>query len=403
MSSKIKIISDYIIKKRLGKGSYSVVYGGIHKITNHPIAVKHITKSLVKNGILEKLVVEIDILKYISHPNIIHLIDVVVSGKSIYIILEYCGGDLSQFLQQNPRGINETVATNFTKQICEALKIFNELGIIHRDLKPQNILMSDISEMATLKIADFGFAKFASGEDLSNTVCGSPLYMAPEIMKNQSYNESVDLWSLGIILWEMLTGKVPYRAKGWPDLVNKINGPRPSFPENINISDDCWNLLDRLLQVDIDQRITFNDFYNHSFFTLAPTTPVPSWTFQRLNNPFANISSLSTTSDLDDWVVVNSSSHLVSDLKLKPDSRPKSLELLTEFQQAEIYSRRGVELELSQNNQDASVCYEQSLDLFQELLSSHNLSQDDKLRVSIKIDCLKERFEKTSFSSNTNE
>lgn len=403
MSSKIKIISDYIIKKHLGKGSYSVVYGGVHKITNQPIAVKHITKSRVKNGILEKLVVEIDILKYISHPNIIHLIDVVVSEKSIYIVLEYCGGDLSQFLQQNSHGINEMVAANFTKQLCDALKIFNELGIMHRDLKPQNILMSEISDTATLKIADFGFAKFASGEDLSSTVCGSPLYMAPEIMKNQPYNESVDLWSLGIILWEMLTGRVPYRAKSWPDLVNKINGPRPVFPENINISEDCWNLLDRLLQVDINQRITFNEFYNHPFFTLAPTIPILSWTFKRLNNPFSNISSLSTTSDLDDWVVVDSSSQLVSDLKLKPNSRPKSLELLAEFQQAEIYSRRGAELELSQNNQDASVCYEQSLDLFQELLSSHNLSQDDKLRVSIKIDCLKERFEKTSFTSNINE
>jgi len=405
MSSKSKIISDYIIKKRLGKGSYSIVYGGVHKITSQPIAVKHITKSQIKSDILEKLVIEIDILKYISHPNIIHLIDVIISERSIYIVLEYCRGDLSQFLQLYSGGIPESTAVSFTKQLRDALKIFNELGIMHRDLKPQNILLSDLSDSAILKIADFGFAKFA--EDLSSTICGSPMYMAPEIIKNQPYNESVDLWSLGIILWEMLTGRVTYRARSWPELVARISEPRPPFPERVSISPECWNLLDRLLQVDIDRRITFDEFYNHPFFNQPvqepnPTPPQSSWVSPRTNNPFAN-ASLSTTSDLDDWVVVESSSQLVSDLKLGSYTRPKSLELLPEYQQAENYSRQAVDFEMSQNNRDASLYYERSLDLFQDLLSSRDLSQDDKLRVSVKIDCLKERFEKTSFSSNTNE
>ena len=318
-----------MITKLIGQGNYSKVYYGRHKITNQRIAVKHITKSSVKPKILESLILEIEVLKYMRHVNIIHLIDVVLSEQSIYIVLEYCkGGDLAEFLRESTRQTAETTL-KFATQLRDGLKMFNDLNIIHRDLKPQNILLSERSPNAVLKIADFGFAKFSI--DLSSTVCGSPLYMAPEVIKGLPYNNSVDLWSVGVIIWEMVTGSVPFPANNWAELVSKVDAYKPIFPANIIASEDCKNMLLGLLVADSTKRTSFDEFCNHPYFTPPAPTPetiplrtpsyTPSYTRTYNNNPFLNSSI--TTASLTEWIMVDQStiasmgsSNILSDLKL---------------------------------------------------------------------------------------
>lgn len=425
-----KTISDYIITKLIGRGNFSKVYYGRHKITNQRIAVKHITKSSVKPKVLESLITEIEVLKYMHHTNIIHLIDVVMSERSIYIVLEYCkGGDLAEFLRGSARQSAETIL-RFATQLRDGLKVFNDLNIIHRDLKPQNILLSECSPNAILKIADFGFAKCSF--DLSNTVCGSPLYMAPEVIKGMPYNNSVDLWSVGVIIWEMVTGSVPFPANNWAELVSKVDSYSPEFPVNVKASDDCKNMLMGLLVGDSMRRMSFDEFYTHPYFTLAPPTPTPpkalmttatsytpSYTRTYNNNPFSD-SSIATASltGLNEWIVVDQTaagSDILSDLKLgsrrisksiKPPVRPApaSVETHSLYKQAEECCRQGVDKETNDEPGKASLYYSQSLDFFQELLTEHTLSEDDRMRVQVRIDCINERKSiNLSFSSNTNE
>nr|GMC97587.1 serine/threonine-protein kinase ATG1c-like isoform X2 [Ipomoea batatas] len=131
-------------------------------------------------------------------------------GK-IYIVLEYCrGGDLSMYLQKRHGRIPETTAKHFMQQLASGLQVLRENNLIHRDLKPQNLLLSTNDENSILKIADFGFARSLQPRGLAETLCGSPLYMAPEIMQLQKYDAKADLWSVGAILFQLVTGRTPF-------------------------------------------------------------------------------------------------------------------------------------------------------------------------------------------------
>jgi serine/threonine protein kinase len=210
----------------IGKGTYSTIYLGrcikskikdrIERLDKF-VAVKKIV--LDKNHVRSRQMVEIDIMRELidfSHLNIIKCYEIISDGDIVYIIMEYCNcGDFSSLLIGRPMSENWT--KYYFKQIIDGLKFLHDKNIIHRDIKPKNILLSN--NRKTVKICDFGFAKkidYVYGNNMGSgslkkiaTVCGSPLYMAPEIYQNNGYTESVDIWSLGIILYEMLTGKHP--------------------------------------------------------------------------------------------------------------------------------------------------------------------------------------------------
>lgn len=140
------------------------------------------------------------------------------------MVFEYCGGgDLSKYISQN-KHLSEEMAKKFMTQLAAGLKYLHSLHIIHRDLKPHNLLLTSTNkEDHILKIADFGFAKTFDASTLSETVCGSPLYMAPEILKGQKYSSKADLWSVGTILFEMITGKPPFPARSTVELISMID------------------------------------------------------------------------------------------------------------------------------------------------------------------------------------
>ena len=170
----------------------------------------------------------------------------------------YSRGDFSKFLRNRP--LKEKYAIKYLKQLSEGLKYLLSNNIIHRDLKPQNILVSDIGD---IKITDFGFARYFDNDIMIQTICGSPLYMAPEIMKSQKYDYKSDLWSVGVIFYEMLVGKTPFKSKNIYELIRKIENDKVIVPPKIKLSISCKNLLFNLLKKDPEDRISWEDFFEH--------------------------------------------------------------------------------------------------------------------------------------------
>jgi serine/threonine protein kinase len=183
------------------------------------------------------------------------------------------------------------------RQLCEGLKVLHDLNVVHRDLKPQNLLIdfkdNDSTNIANmrLKIGDFGLARFIQPQDMAATLCGSPLYMAPEILRYQSYDARADLWSLGIILYEMVYGKLPYTGANHIQLAENIQKTTPNFPTTVqltsspvgtlsSVSTDCINLISSLLKKKPTDRITFEELLAHPFLQKPDTIstdgiPVP--------------------------------------------------------------------------------------------------------------------------------
>lgn len=260
------IIGDYKFDKpRIGKGAFSNIYKGQHIHTKMPVAVKEMPYDKIKK-IKDNIKREFLLLKTLDHPNIIKLYDVFFdeSSKNIYFMIDlYDSGDLSSYL--NGRKIKEKYTKNYLRQIKNGLEYLYSQKILHRDLKPQNIL---ISKDKTLIITDFGFARYFETDVMLQTICGSPLYMAPEILLKKKYNTMSDLWSVGVIMYEMIYGKVPFESRNLIDLIHKIKKVDIDYPIQITdkLSQNCINLLLSLLQKNPTLRCNWETFFEHEWF-----------------------------------------------------------------------------------------------------------------------------------------
>ncbi|KAI3447719.1 hypothetical protein Pfo_004384 [Paulownia fortunei] len=264
------VVGDYMVGKQIGAGSFSTVWHARHRVHGTEVAIKEIVTARLNSKLQESLKSEIFILKRINHPNIIRLHDMIEESGKIYIVLEYCkGGDLSMYIQKRQGKIPEANAKHFMHQLAEGLKVLRENNLIHRDLKPQNLLLSTNDDNSVLKIADFGFARSLQPRGLAETLCGSPLYMAPEIMQLQKYDAKADLWSVGAILFQLVTGKTPFTGSNQIQLLQNIikSGELQFPPEAKDLSPHCLDLCRKLLRRNPVERLTFEEFFNHPYLS----------------------------------------------------------------------------------------------------------------------------------------
>ncbi|KAG8995894.1 Serine/threonine-protein kinase [Tulasnella sp. JGI-2019a] len=257
----------WIITQEIGKGSFATVYKGYHTKSRKVVAIKTVSRSILTNKLLENLESEISILTSLKHKGITDLKDIVKARNNIYLIMEFCsGGDLSKYIRHRGRiegleyapfngappqywphpksgGLDPVVVRCFLGQLASSLKFLRERNLIHRDIKPQNLLLEPSTPedapipigIPLLKIADFGFARSLPNAALAETLCGSPLYMAPEILRYEKYDAKADLWSVGAVLYEMSVGRPPFRAQNHMELLKKIEHARGrvNFPDEV--------------------------------------------------------------------------------------------------------------------------------------------------------------------------
>ncbi|XP_019366718.1 PREDICTED: serine/threonine-protein kinase ULK2 [Gavialis gangeticus] len=288
----MEVVGDFEYSKKdlIGHGAFAVVFKGRHrKKTDWEVAIKSINKkNLSKSQIL--LGKEIKILKELQHENIVALYDVQEMPNSVFLVMEYCnGGDLADYLQAKGTLSEDTIRV-FLQQIAAAMRILHSKGIIHRDLKPQNILLSYASRRKSsvsgirIKIADFGFARYLHSNMMAATLCGSPMYMAPEVIMSQHYDAKADLWSIGTVIYQCLVGKPPFQANSPQDLrmfYEKNRNLIPSIPRETSAY--LGDLLLSLLQRNQKDRMDFEAFFTHPFLdqvsTVKKSCPVPVPTY----------------------------------------------------------------------------------------------------------------------------
>ncbi|XP_060799880.1 serine/threonine-protein kinase ULK2 isoform X3 [Neoarius graeffei] len=277
---------EYSRKDLIGHGAFAVVFKARHKKkTDWEVAIKSINKkNLSKSQIL--LGKEIKILKELQHENIVALYDVQETPNFVFLVMEFCnGGDLADYLQAKGT-LQEDTLRIILQQIAAAMRVLNSKGIIHRDLKPQNILLSYTGRKKSsvsgirIKIADFGFARYLHSNMMAATLCGSPMYMAPEVIMSQNYDAKADLWSIGTVIYQCLVGKPPFQANSPQDLrmfYEKNKTLMPNIPRET--SPPLADLLLGLLQRNQKDRMDFDTFFSHPFLdqtsNIKKSYPVP--------------------------------------------------------------------------------------------------------------------------------
>ncbi|XP_010527585.1 PREDICTED: serine/threonine-protein kinase ATG1t isoform X2 [Tarenaya hassleriana] len=262
------VIGDYVAKSKLGEGSFSVVWRAEHRFTGEEVAVKRVDLTKLNRHLRSCVDAELSFLSSVNHSNIIRLLEFFQDGNFLIMVLEYCdGGTLASYIHRHGR-VQEHIARRFMQQIGAGLEIIHANHMIHRDLKPENILLSGSGDDLVVKIADFGLSRKIYPGKYVETVCGSPFYMAPEILQFQRYNQKADMWSLGAILFELLHGYPPFCGRNNVQVLRNIKSCTTlpfSGPILQQLHPDCIDMCSRLLSINPVSRLSFDEFYKHSF------------------------------------------------------------------------------------------------------------------------------------------
>ncbi|XP_040189633.1 MAP/microtubule affinity-regulating kinase 3 isoform X6 [Rana temporaria] len=245
-------IGNYRLLKTIGKGNFAKVKLARHILTGREVAIKIIDKTQLNPTSLQKLFREVRIMKILNHPNIVKLFEVIETEKTLYLIMEYAsGGEVFDYLVAHGR-MKEKEARSKFRQIVSAVQYCHQKHIVHRDLKAENLLLD--ADM-NIKIADFGFSnEFTVGNKL-DTFCGSPPYAAPELFQGKKYDgPEVDVWSLGVILYTLVSGSLPFDGQNLKELRERVLRGKYRIP--FYMSTDCENLLKRFLVLNPTKRGT---------------------------------------------------------------------------------------------------------------------------------------------------
>ncbi|KAG8737194.1 Serine/threonine-protein kinase [Ceratobasidium sp. 414] len=309
-------VHPYVISNEIGKGSFATVFRGYHSETRRAVAIKTISRSILTTKLFDNLESEISILKSLKNRHITELTDIIKAQRNIYLIMEFCsGGDLSSYIKHRGRvaalhtptsplptylphpkigGLSDSVVRSFVGQLASAMRFLRARDLIHRDVKPQNLLLAPAASAdeyacrgkggwipgpvgtPVLKVADFGFARILPNASMAETLCGSPLYMAPEILRYEKYDATADLWSVGAVVYEAAVGRPPFRAQNHIELLKKIDHARSRvhFPDEdpknadaiargdlVPVSAEVKSLIRGLLKRKPVERRSFEQFF----------------------------------------------------------------------------------------------------------------------------------------------
>ncbi|KAI8809751.1 kinase-like domain-containing protein, partial [Cladochytrium replicatum] len=261
-------LEEYNVGKTIGEGSFGKVKLATHIATGEQVAIKCLSKAQISTqpGQAERLLREILVLATLTHPNICRLYQVIDSAPSqtIYLVLEHAsGGELFDFVVKARGGIGETRARTWMRQMIAAVGHCHERDVVHRDLKPENVLM-DTS--GNIKIIDFGFSNVMKEGNLLETFCGSAAYAAPEMIAGKQYaGREVDVWSLGVILYVLVCGQLPWDDRNMSRMFVEIMSCKVKIPEEI--SAECRDLIRKILQKNPQDRPTLQSLTSHPFLT----------------------------------------------------------------------------------------------------------------------------------------
>lgn len=265
-----KIAQKYHLGKKLGAGACGTVFLVHNYRTCGSFALKHIKKNQLMDCKSDKTLNEAKIMKSLTHPCIVRMFDIYDTKDSVYFTLELMkGGELLSRIQQNSY-LNEKTSKLFFYQMCHAIKYLHDRKITHRDLKPDNILLATTEEFTLLKISDFGLSKLVRNNSVLRTLCGTPLYVAPEVLVTDGkgeYTEKVDIWSLGVVLFTCLSGTLPFADDYGTPATDQIKNGRFQFRSTNwkNATPTAKLLIRELLTVNVMQRPSIVQLLRHKW------------------------------------------------------------------------------------------------------------------------------------------
>ena len=260
-------ITDFTLIKELGVGSFGRVLLVQHNVTHAQYAIKAIDKR-IKDNIEEKPYFrrEMEIMYQIHHPNVVKLFGHFEDNTFCYFVMEYIpNGDLYSLVPKNGiRKINNQTVASLIKDVISALYYLHHMSppIIHRDIKPENIL---VDEKMRAKVSDFGWSNYLKGNYKRTTICGTPIYLAPEIINNTGHDEKIDIWCVGVLMFELMTGQAPWKGEDVHTVKKNISQLKINWPKNMD--KDARDLISKILRYMPEERPSLRTILMHPFFT----------------------------------------------------------------------------------------------------------------------------------------
>jgi 5'-AMP-activated protein kinase, catalytic alpha subunit len=273
VSRSARCIGSFVLGKTLGEGTFGEVKLAVHTPTNERVAAKVLEKSRIKTiADVKRVSREIRILKRVRHDNVIHLYEVLDTPNAIYFITESCdGGELFDYIVRHQR-LLEPQAAFFFRQLVEGVSYLHTQDVTHRDLKPENLLLQSSRHGWRLKIIDFGLSNTHEGNRMLQTACGSPCYAAPEMIAGKRYHgPSADIWSMGVVLFTLVAGFLPFEDANTSALYKKILAGSYQVPRWV--SADARDLLSIVLNTNPAARADMTQIRQHPWFCKADAMP----------------------------------------------------------------------------------------------------------------------------------
>uniref|UniRef100_A0A6Q2ZGM2 protein kinase C n=1 Tax=Esox lucius TaxID=8010 RepID=A0A6Q2ZGM2_ESOLU len=260
ISSVYQIFADEV----LGSGQFGIVYGGKHRKTGRDVAIKIIDKMRFPTKQESQLRNEVAILQNLHHPGIVNLECMFETPERVFVVMEKLHGDMLEMILSSEKSkLPERLTKFLVTQILVALRHLHFKNIVHCDLKPENVLLASAEPFPQVKLCDFGFARIIGEKSFRRSVVGTPAYLAPEVLRSKGYNRSLDMWSVGVIVYVSLSGTFPFNED--EDINDQIQNAAFMYPSNPwkEISGEATDLINNLLQVKMRKRYSVDKSLSH--------------------------------------------------------------------------------------------------------------------------------------------